>query len=95
MRSLCIRDNYRVAAYTPWAGELVERSIWSPIQRPRKHFPIGWQNDRHSCGICVINAIEHAIFNVPLFADENRYKLCVWYFVEAVKYLLNDVGISS
>ncbi|KAF9779588.1 hypothetical protein BJ322DRAFT_1167867 [Thelephora terrestris] len=56
--------------------------------------PIGQQEDGHSCGICVINAIEHAIFNVPLFTDENRYRLRVQYFVEAVKYLLENVGIS-
>jgi len=54
--------------------------------------PTGRQTDGHSCGVCVINAMEHAIFGVPLFADRDRYRLRVQYFVEAAKYLLNNVG---
>ena len=55
-------------------------------------FLIGRQEDGHSCGICVVNAIEHAMFGAPLFTDGDRYRLRVRYFVEAIKYLLNDVG---
>lgn len=55
--------------------------------------PIGRQKDGHSCGICVVNAIEHAMFDVPLFTDTDRYHLRIWYFVEAVKYLLNNVRV--
>jgi len=42
-------------------------------------FLIGRQKDGHSCGICVINAIEHAIFGVPLFTDKDRNVLRVRY----------------
>ena len=59
-----------------------------------KTFPIGQQADAHSCGICVVNAIEHAMFGVPLFTDGDRYRLRIQYFVEAVKHLLNNVGIA-
>jgi len=55
--------------------------------------PTGRQTDGHSCGICVINAIEHAIFGVPLFTDRDRYRLRIQYFVEATEYLLNNVRI--
>lgn len=55
--------------------------------------PIGQQKDGHSCGICVVNAIEHAMSDVPLFTDADRYHLRIWYFVEAVKYLLNNVRV--
>jgi len=55
--------------------------------------PIGRQEDAHSCGICVVNAMEHAMFGVPLFRDRDRYGLRVWYFVEVVEYLLNNVGV--
>jgi hypothetical protein len=38
--------------------------------------------------------MEHAMFRVPLFADRDRYRLRVQYFVKAVKHLLNNVGIA-
>ncbi|KAF9641889.1 hypothetical protein BDM02DRAFT_3194339, partial [Thelephora ganbajun] len=57
--------------------------------------PIGRQSDGHSCGICVINAMEHAMFGVPLFTDKNRYSLRIQYFVEAVKYLMYNSPQST
>jgi hypothetical protein len=59
-----------------------------------KTLPIGRQADSYSCGICVINAIEHAMFGVPLFTDSDRHHLRIQYFVGAVKHLLNDVRIT-
>jgi len=51
--------------------------------------PTGRQMDRHSCGVCVINVMEHAVFGVPLFMDRDHYRLriqCfVTNFVEAAK----------
>lgn len=57
--------------------------------------PTGRQTDGHSCGVCVINAMEHAIFGVPLFADRDHYRLHVRYFVGVTKYLLDNVGPVS
>jgi len=54
----------------------------------------GRQTDGHSCGVCTINAIEHAILGVPLFAPEDRLSLRVRYFVEAAGYLLRNVRMS-
>ena len=56
--------------------------------------PVGRQKDGHSCGVCVINAMEHAMFGVPLFTDEDRFRLRIRYFVEAINYLLDKVGIT-
>ena len=64
----------------------------APFEDLGNTLPIGRQDDRHSCGICVVNAIEHAIFGVPLFTDRDRYCLHIQYFVEAVKHLLDNVS---
>lgn len=55
--------------------------------------PIGRQEDGHSCGVCVINATEHAIFGVPLFTDKDRYALHVRYFIKVIGYLLDNVRV--
>jgi hypothetical protein len=55
-------------------------------------FPIGWQQDNNSCGICVLNAMEHAAFGVPLFQHEDRFGLCIQYFVAMARYALGQVG---
>jgi hypothetical protein len=52
---------------------------------------IGKQNDEHSCGICVINAMEHAVLNTALFTHEDRYTLRIRYFVELAEYVLRNV----
>jgi len=54
--------------------------------------PIGTQNDGYSCGICVINAMEYAIFDVPLFKATDRFTLRVHYFLELVAFLLDNVS---
>ncbi|KAI0629632.1 hypothetical protein C8Q77DRAFT_1065756 [Trametes polyzona] len=40
----------------------------------------GLQGDGHSCGICTVNTVEHAIFGVKLFTHSDRYILRVRYF---------------
>lgn len=70
--------------------EVVFRALFKDLGNA---FLIGQQEDGESCGICVINAIEHAMFGVPLFTDEDRYALRVRYFVEVVKYLLDNVSV--
>jgi len=49
--------------------------------------PIGLQLDCYSCGICVMNAMEHALFQVPLFTGNDRHRLRIQYFVNLVTYL--------
>lgn len=54
--------------------------------------PIGAQQDGVSCGICVLNAFEHALFDVPLFTHSNRNSLRAQYFTEIAKLLLDHVS---
>ena len=53
--------------------------------------PIGKQGDYDSCGICVMNAIEHAVFGVPLFTERQWHQHRVRYFVEFMAYLIKVV----
>ena len=72
-----------------WLGVVFE----VPFKDVGNTFPIGRQEDGHSCGICIVNAIESAMFRVPLFTDKDCYALCVQYFVDAVEYLLDNASI--
>lgn len=58
--------------------------------------PIGQQYDDYSCGICVANAMEHAMFNNTLLFDyKNPRTLRIRYFIETVKYLIENVRTLS
>lgn len=54
--------------------------------------PIGTQQDGISCGICVLNALEHALLNVPLFTHNRRNLLRVEHFAKIAKFLLGHVS---
>ena len=56
---------------------------------------IGKQKDGYSCGPCVLNAIEHAILEAPLFTHESSHSLRAAYFVRLMGYLLKDVSALS
>jgi hypothetical protein len=71
----------------------LDATFGAPFKDLGGTFLIGRQKDGHSCGICVVNSIEHAMFGVPLFTDKDRHTLRIQYFVEAVKYLLDNVSI--
>ena len=53
---------------------------------------IGVQSDTNSCGICVLNGIEHAIFGHDLFTHATRYEHRLRYFLAAFRYNSNQVG---
>ena len=55
---------------------------------------IGVQRDGISCRICVLNALEHALFGVPLFTQKRRNFLRVQYFTDIAKSLLDHVSAS-
>jgi len=57
------------------------------------NLPIGVQTDGSSCGICVLNAIEHATLGHPLFTMAARHGLWVWYFLAAMQYAHRKVRI--
>ena len=54
-------------------------------------FTIGKQKDGHSCGICVINLLEHELFGTTLFIHSSRNILRIHYFTETAKFLLKEV----
>ena len=54
-------------------------------------FAIGKQEDGHSCGICVINSIEHELFGTALFTHSSRNILRIHYFTEVIRFLLREV----
>ena len=66
-----------------------------PFKNLGDTLPIGQQKDTHSCGICVMNAMEHVVFGAPLFTARTRESLRIRYFSELVTYLTTNVGSSS
>lgn len=87
------KPQHRTVANTSWAGKSLSVVFGATFEDLGNTLPIGQQEDSYSCGICVVNTMEHMMFGAPLFTDRDRYCLRVQYFLEAVKYLLNDVRI--
>jgi len=56
--------------------------------------PIRTQKDVISCGVCALNALEHALLGVPLFTHDRRNLLRVQYFVKIAKLLLDHVSTT-
>ena len=57
----------------------------------KESLPTGRQQDSYSCGICVMNAMDHAAFDVPLFTPRDRHRFRIQYFIDLVKYLYDHV----
>jgi hypothetical protein len=54
---------------------------------------IGVQGDSNSCGVCVLNAIEHAANPVhPLFTHGQRHAHRMRYFIAAMQYVHEEVS---
>ena len=86
---------YTEAKYKPLRTRLqawLERAFGGQFVDKGNSLPIGWQRDDSSCGICVLNAMEHAAFGVPLFQHEDRFGLRIRYFVVMARYALGQVG---
>ena len=73
-------------------GKWLYRVFGSAFTDGKQTLSIGKQGNSYSCGICVLNAIEHAVCNTPLFTDAQRHTLRVAYFKRLMGYLLRDVG---
>ena len=50
----------------------------------------GIQEDGHSCGICTVNAFEHALFGVPLFTPQTSRLLRMQYFLRLTESHLDE-----
>ena len=60
-----------------------------------KTLEIGRQRDDSSCGICVVNSVEHRMFGTPLFAHSERDTFCVYYFTKTIQLIFNGVSTGS
>ena len=58
---------------------------------PAQILPIGKQEDTYSCGISVINAMDHAVSKAPLFTHETRNQHRISYFMHILQVILNAV----
>ena len=52
---------------------------------------MGKQDDTHSCGICVMSAMDSVMFGRPHFTHAERYNLRVQYFIELTEYVAETV----
>ena len=70
----------------------LEDVFGSPFEDIGMILPIAEQRDSHSCGPCVLNALENAVFATKLSKSREHLNLRIRYFVELSRYLLEDVG---
>ena len=68
--------------------------FYAPFRNAGESLPIGTQQDGISCGICVLNGLEHEIFGARLFTHDRRNVLRVQYFVDVMKLLLDRVSMT-
>jgi hypothetical protein len=54
--------------------------------------PIGTQQDGTSCGVCVLNTLEHALLDTHLFTHGRWNVLRVQYFTDIVNLLFDRVS---
>jgi hypothetical protein len=66
----------------------------APFKNIGEVLPIGTQQDGISCGVCVLNALEHEIFVTRLFTHDRRNVLRVQYFMDIMKLLLDHVSVA-
>lgn len=45
----------------------------------------GMQDDTYSCGVCTVNAVDHALFGATVFKPEDRWEIRIGYFTRLVK----------
>ena len=58
-----------------------------------RRLTIGRQDDGNSCGICVLNAMDHAMFGAPLFQHEAREAIRMDLFLRMANHLLEHVSL--
>ena len=58
-------------------------------------FKIGKQQDSSSCGVCVLNAMDHAMRKKGLFQDARRHLFRIDLFIKLISYLIDKVGIHT
>jgi hypothetical protein len=69
-----------------------KNSYHAPFRNIGEVLPIGTQQDGISCGVCMLNALEHTILNTRLFTHDARNVLRVRYFTRIMDLLLDRVS---
>jgi hypothetical protein len=64
----------------------------APFENLGRTLQIGTQTDGSSCGVCVQNALEHALFGTELFTPGLRKILRVRYFMKIINLLMDPVS---
>ena len=94
--SLCPQGNSIVDQETPREFDALHQGLcqWlgSAYKSENAGFAIGKQQDRSSCGVCVLNAMEHAMLGTALFTHANRSLVRMGLFVKLAAHLLGKVG---
>jgi hypothetical protein len=57
-----------------------------------RKFTIGTQDDGSSCGVCVMNAMDHAMFGQALFTQADRHLVRMGLFAKLAGHLVDMVG---
>jgi hypothetical protein len=72
--------------------EWLEPALGAEFEGNGRTLPIGSQNDGNSCGVCVLNAIDHAIFGTALFRPGDRHLVRMNLFAMLAGHLRETVG---
>jgi len=75
-------------------GRWLATSFSRSFKKLGETLPIGTQKDAISCGICALNALEHALLDAPLYTHNRRNLLRVQYFVNIANLLLDHVSTA-
>lgn len=70
----------------------LEQALGAEFEGNGRTLPIGSQDDGSSCGVCVLNAIDHAIFGTALFRPSDRHLVRMNLFTKLAGYLRETVG---
>ena len=74
----------------------LEQTFGRAFTDNRNTVQIGQQGDTNSCGICVLNAIEHNVNPAhPLFKSDQRHAHRMRYFIAAMQRLHDEVRDCS
>jgi hypothetical protein len=55
----------------------------------------GLQDDMNSCGVCVINVMDHAMCGADLFIHQRRFEWRMEYFATLIAFTLEKVSFPN
>ena len=70
-----------------WLGDFRR----GPVSNGGRRFKIGRQADGGSCGVCILNAMDHSMFKTEIFTHQCRALVRMELFSKLVQHLLENV----